>query len=110
MEIDFWTAFGTSLAAAGVTSLGIFTIARFRAWGTQHQLLHVLRGWSTDLGLVPAHRPRVVRHESPGTGLAADRLPDVSISSTGSSPHTSASSSRSGASAWCPCSASASIP
>jgi zinc transporter ZupT len=33
MEPGFWTAFGTSLVAAGVTSLGIFTIARFRAWG-----------------------------------------------------------------------------
>lgn len=36
MEIDFWPAFGTSLFAAAATSLGIFTIARFRTWGERN--------------------------------------------------------------------------
>lgn len=33
MENTFWTAFATSMAAALVTSLGIYTIRRYAAWG-----------------------------------------------------------------------------
>lgn len=36
MGSSFWTAFGSSLLAAVVTSLGIFTIAGFRACGERH--------------------------------------------------------------------------
>lgn len=33
MENTFWTALGTSTLAALVTSLGIYTIRRYAAWG-----------------------------------------------------------------------------
>jgi ZIP family zinc transporter len=33
VENTFWTGLGTSLVAAGVTSLGIYTIRRFSDWG-----------------------------------------------------------------------------
>jgi zinc transporter ZupT len=36
MENTFWTAFGTSLLAAFVTSLGIYTIRRFADWGQRN--------------------------------------------------------------------------
>jgi ZIP family zinc transporter len=36
MENTFWTALGTSLLAAGTTSLGIHTIRRFTAWGERN--------------------------------------------------------------------------
>jgi zinc transporter ZupT len=36
MENTFWTALGTSLLAALVTSLGIYTIRRFAAWGQRN--------------------------------------------------------------------------
>lgn len=36
MENTFWTALGTSLLAALVTSLGIFTIRRFADWGQRN--------------------------------------------------------------------------
>lgn len=36
MENTFWTALGTSLLAAVVTSLGIYTIRRFAGWGQRN--------------------------------------------------------------------------
>ena len=36
MENTFWTALGTSLLAAFVTSLGIYTIRRFAGWGQRN--------------------------------------------------------------------------
>jgi zinc and cadmium transporter len=36
MENTFWTALGTSLLAAFVTSLGIYTIRRFADWGQRN--------------------------------------------------------------------------
>jgi zinc transporter ZupT len=36
MENTFWTALGTSLTAALVTSLGIYTIRRFAGWGQRN--------------------------------------------------------------------------
>ena len=36
MENTFWTALATSLVAALVTSLGIYTIRRFAGWGQQN--------------------------------------------------------------------------
>jgi zinc transporter ZupT len=36
MENTFWTALGTSLVAALVTSLGIYTIRRFADWGQRN--------------------------------------------------------------------------
>lgn len=36
MENTFWTALGTSLLAALVTSLGIYTIRRFAGWGQRN--------------------------------------------------------------------------
>jgi zinc transporter ZupT len=36
MENTFWTALATSLVAAIVTSLGIYTIRRFAGWGQQN--------------------------------------------------------------------------
>jgi zinc transporter ZupT len=36
MENTFWTALRTSLLAAFVTSLGIYTIRRFAAWGQRN--------------------------------------------------------------------------
>ncbi|MEE4379028.1 MAG: ZIP family metal transporter [Candidatus Competibacteraceae bacterium] len=36
MENTFWTALGTSLVAALVTSLGIYTIRRFTDWGQRN--------------------------------------------------------------------------
>lgn len=36
MENTFWTALGTSLTAALVTSLGIYTIRRFADWGQRN--------------------------------------------------------------------------
>ncbi|MEL7667921.1 MAG: ZIP family metal transporter [Actinomycetota bacterium] len=36
IENTFWTAFATSTAAALVTSLGIYTIRRFSAWGERN--------------------------------------------------------------------------
>lgn len=36
METNFWTAFITSAVAAGVTSLGIYTIRHFEAWGRRN--------------------------------------------------------------------------
>lgn len=36
MENTFWTALGTSLLAAAVTSLGIYTIRRFADWGQRN--------------------------------------------------------------------------
>jgi zinc transporter ZupT len=36
VQDPFWIALGTSLAAAGVTSLGIYTIRRFADWGHRH--------------------------------------------------------------------------
>ena len=36
MENTFWTALGTSLLAAVVTSLGIYTIRRFADWGQRN--------------------------------------------------------------------------
>lgn len=32
----FWTAFATSTAAALVTSLGVYTVRRFSAWGERN--------------------------------------------------------------------------
>jgi hypothetical protein len=40
MENTFWTALGTSLLAAFVTSLGIYTIRRFAGWGLDHNSAH----------------------------------------------------------------------
>jgi len=36
MENTFWTALGTSILAAAVTSLGIYTIRRFTDWGQRN--------------------------------------------------------------------------
>ena len=36
MQTTFWTALLTSLAAAAVTSLGIWTIRRFTDWGRRN--------------------------------------------------------------------------
>ena len=36
MENTFWTALVTSLAAALVTSLGIYTIRRYAGWGQRN--------------------------------------------------------------------------
>lgn len=36
MQNTFWTAFATSVLAAAVTSLGIYTIRGFAGWGTRN--------------------------------------------------------------------------
>lgn len=36
MQNTFWTALATSILAAAVTSLGIYTIRRFAGWGTRN--------------------------------------------------------------------------
>ncbi|WP_068805982.1 ZIP family metal transporter [Thauera phenolivorans] len=41
MSSHFWIAFGTSVLAAIVTSLGIYTIRRFAAWGQQNMTYFV---------------------------------------------------------------------
>ena len=52
MQTTFWTALLTSLAAAAVTSLGIWTIRRFADWGhrnTAEQAMRPHRGLGTGL-------------------------------------------------------------
>jgi len=41
MENTFWTAFGASLVAAFVTSIGIYVIRRFERWGREHTIYFV---------------------------------------------------------------------
>ncbi len=41
MENTFWVAFGASLLAATVTSLGIYTIRRFTEWGQKYSIYFV---------------------------------------------------------------------
>lgn len=41
MENTFWTAFGTSLLAALVTAVGIYTIRRFESWGRRYSIYFV---------------------------------------------------------------------
>ena len=41
MENTFWTAFGASMLAALVTSIGIYTIRRFEAWGRKYSIYFV---------------------------------------------------------------------
>lgn len=41
MEHTFWVAFGASLLAATVTSLGIYTIRRFTVWGQKYSIYFV---------------------------------------------------------------------
>ncbi|MBW1781843.1 MAG: ZIP family metal transporter [Deltaproteobacteria bacterium] len=41
MENTFWTAFGASLVAAAVTSIGIYVIRRFERWGRENSIYFV---------------------------------------------------------------------
>ena len=41
MENTFWTAFGASVLAALVTSIGIYVIRRFERWGREHSIYFV---------------------------------------------------------------------
>ncbi|MCF8127911.1 MAG: ZIP family metal transporter [Deltaproteobacteria bacterium] len=41
MEDPFWTAFGASVLAALVTSIGIYVIRRFERWGREHTIYFV---------------------------------------------------------------------
>ena len=41
MEDTFWTAFGASVLAALVTSIGIYVIRRFERWGREHTIYFV---------------------------------------------------------------------
>lgn len=41
MGNTFWTAFGASLLAAGVTSIGIYVIRRFEHWGRNNSIYFV---------------------------------------------------------------------
>jgi len=41
MENTFWTAFGASVLAALVTSIGIYVIRRFERWGREHTIYFV---------------------------------------------------------------------
>lgn len=41
MENTFWTAFGASVLAALVTSIGIYVIRRFERWGRDHTIYFV---------------------------------------------------------------------
>ncbi|MDD3591087.1 MAG: ZIP family metal transporter [Sulfurovum sp.] len=41
MEDAFWTALGASSLAAAVTSLGIYTIRHYRAWGEKHSIYFI---------------------------------------------------------------------
>ncbi|MEJ2501587.1 MAG: ZIP family metal transporter [Campylobacterales bacterium] len=41
METTFLSAFGASMTAAAVTSLGIYTIRRFREWGRQNSIYFI---------------------------------------------------------------------
>ena len=41
MENTFWTAFGASLLAALVTSIGIYVIRRFERWGRENSIYFV---------------------------------------------------------------------
>ncbi|MFZ7111909.1 MAG: ZIP family metal transporter, partial [Desulfatiglandales bacterium] len=41
MGNTFWTAFGASLLAAGVTSIGIYVIRRFERWGRNNSIYFV---------------------------------------------------------------------
>jgi zinc and cadmium transporter len=41
MEEPFWTAFGASVLAALVTSIGIYVIRRFERWGREHTIYFV---------------------------------------------------------------------
>jgi len=41
MENTFWTAFGASLIAAGVTTIGIYVIRRFEDWGRKNSIYFV---------------------------------------------------------------------
>jgi len=41
MENTYWTAFGASVLAALVTSIGIYVIRRFERWGREHTIYFV---------------------------------------------------------------------
>ena len=41
MEDTFWTAFGASLLAALVTSMGIYVIRQFQQWGRKYSIYFV---------------------------------------------------------------------
>ena len=73
MEHTFWIAFGASLLAATVTTLGIYTIRHFKVWGEKNSIYFVCFAAGVLISVSFLH-PQSFRNESECPDVSAYRI------------------------------------